>query len=827
MKEYAAFVISQRKLIIGLITLVTLFFAFNLLNLRVNSSPYFMQQEHESRIHELDIKNLFTNSGEQILVALKPHHGSPLDLKTIEAVKLLTKQFEALTLNELIDALMLSKLRFSPKASSLVDQFLAAPQHEKAGLLRQLSVEAKTKNERSSELENLFAKVTYLYQPITKVRSFSTIENLTSVDDELDLHPLLPKETLDKDALSSFKAEVLDNPLFRELLISNNAKVITIQIEMSIPKDDNRSTGKLFSKVQEIVDQTDYEGDIYLAGNPVIDSQMAQSMERDNFVFFPFVMLVISLILFLGFRRWSGVFVPLAIAAITTIWTVGLMVTLGMEQNIVTTILPVFLLTVAVADAIHFFNYFHSKVLQNKTLIERLSQTFSNLTRPLFLTSITTLCGFMALAWTDIIFIYEFGILMAAGVIFAFIITMLLAPILVMNINTQQNTDRKGIANFFETKLVNLVTVVLSQPLRACILMLVCFLGSAYSLQYLKFDQEGINNFAPSTSLRSHNTAMLNHFKGTIPIDIWIDTGKQGGIYNPEVIKGIQEIEAYLEGRDDIGFVLSPVDFLERMYDLLTYEGHKLPENFNEQLIAQEILVYENERSQDIKHVIDDQHRHARLIVLGESDAASFWKPILNDIEALTPTSTHLEINGYGKVMFTNIEEVIKTNITSTLIALFFISIIMTLLFKSIKHGVIGVLPLVLTVLMNYAIMSLLGVAVDVGTTIVASVAFGIGIDYSIHFLSCVEKQQQEGERDLIKILQNATKTVGLPIVINSLTLAGGFLVLATSNFLVLQLLGLFISMTMLISALNALILIPLTYYLWNRHNECFLVEAS
>jgi hypothetical protein len=314
---------------------------------------------------------------------------------------------------------------------------------------------------------------------------------------------------------------------------------------------------------------------------------------------------------------------------------------------------------------------------------------------------------------------------------------------------------------------------------------------------------------------------MLEHFNGTIPIDIWIDTGKQGGIYNPDVIRGIQKIEAYLEERDDIGFVLSPVDFLERMYNLLTAEGHKLPEDFSDQLIAQEILVYENERSQDIKHVIDDQHRHARLIVLGESDAASFWEPILRDIEDLTPTGTRIEINGYGKVMFTNIEEVIKTNISSTIIALALISIIMIALFKSVKLGVIGIFPLVLTVLMNYAIMSLLGVAVDVGTTIVASIAFGIGIDYSIHFLSAVEKQAKAGERDLIKIIQNVAKTVGLPIVINSLTLAGGFLVLASSNFLVLQLLGLFISMTMLISALNALVLIPLFYYLWHRNPLC------
>ena len=202
---------------------------------------------------------------------------------TIKAVKTLTQQFKNLALNELIDELLLSKLRFSPKASALVDQVLAAEIHERAALLRQLSELAKTNGERASELEGLIAKITYLYQPITKVRSFSTIENLTSIDDELDLHPLLPEGTLDADALSSFKKEALDNPLFRELLISNDTKVTSIQIEMSIPKDDNRSTGKLYSKVAEIVKQTKYEGDIYLAGNPVIDAQMAKSMERDKF----------------------------------------------------------------------------------------------------------------------------------------------------------------------------------------------------------------------------------------------------------------------------------------------------------------------------------------------------------------------------------------------------------------------------------------------------------------------------------------------------------------------------------------------------------------
>ncbi len=141
----------------------------------------------------------------------------------------------------------------------------------------------------------------------------------------------------------------------------------------------------------------------------------------------------------------------------------------------------------------------------------------------------------------------------------------------------------------------------------------------------------------------------------------------------------------------------------------------------------------------------------------------------------------------------------------------------MILLFKSVTHGIIGILPLVLTVLMNYALMSVMGVAVDVGTTIIASIAFGIGIDYSIHFLSSIERQRKQGEDDLIKVMKNAARTVGMPIMLNSLTLAGGFLVLVTSNFMVLKLLGLFIAVTMLISALNALVLIPLVYSFWYK----------
>jgi len=795
--RYISFLLKNKIGVLWLIAGITLLFTLSLLNLRVNSSPYFLSTDHPSRIHEADIENLFTNSGEQFLVVLESHQNDVFELETLDVVRELTQKFQEL---QLIDQAGMDKLSNGERA--------------------------------------------YLVKPVRKVRSFTTLENLTSTEDEIDLHPLLPKsyteqnQALTPSALSTFKQEVLANPLFKGLLISEDLAATSIQLELTIPEDNTRMVGKLYDKVNTIIESIDYKGKIYLAGGPVINAEMAKSMEHDNLVFFPFVMLIITAILFIGFRTWMGVLIPLMIAGVTAIWTMGLMVAMGIEQNIVTTILPVFLLTVAVADAIHFYNHYLLNTAEEEPSSKRLDHTFGHLLRPLVLTSITTLIGFLTLAWTELIFIKQFGLLMAIGVLFALLLTLILAPILVTygprqsrkELSVQSSSQamkQSKLSLKIQTVISAIVLGVIKHPYKSVLLTIVCAALSIQALQNLQFDQKNIQAFDQDTVLRSHNDAILKHYDGTIPIDIWIDTQKQDGLHNPQVIQGIQKIEQYLHERSDIGFVLSPLGFLERMYNLLTNEGHRLPEDMSEGLIAQEILVYENEESQAIKHVIDDQHQHARIMVLGESDAASFWKEILKDLESMAPEGTTLEINGYGKVMYTNIEEVIKSHLTSTVLAVGLIGLVMILLFKSIQMGLIGILPLILTVMINFALMSALNIAVDVGTTIIASIAFGIGIDYSIHFLSTLKRLKESGQTDLEKMILEASQIVGMPILINSLTLAGGFLVLTVSSFQVLQVLGLFISMTMLLSAFNALILIPLAYYLWHRQPDVVEINTG
>ncbi len=808
LQHYCTLILNNRKRVLWLVGVLSVFFALQLLYLKVNSSPYFMPQEHESRIHELDVKALFTNTGEQILVVVKPNKGSPLDAPGIQVVSDLTAQFASLSLADSIDEDVLAVLRSHPDTAQLLTDLATLKGAKLASRITQLQQRLSKEGAPPVIVASLM-RLNYLYFPIKKIRSLSTQENLMATEDEITLQPLLPAGELTPENVAEFKKQTLENPLFKGLLISEDAKVTTIQIELTIPKDDNHSTVKLYNKVREMVENYPYDGKLYLAGNPVIDAEMAMSMQRDNMVFFPFVILVIALILFACFREMSGIYVPLIIAGLTTIWTLGMMVLAGIEQNIVTTILPVFLLTVAVADAIHFYNHFLLSGARFSSQLERLLDTFKHLLRPLILTSVTTFIGFISLAWTDITYIREFGVIMAAGVLIALFLTIVLAPVL-MPAGLVANDDRpRGLVQKLAQALGWFIAHIINKPVRFLVLFSLIAVAGSLSLLALEFDQENINNFDTETLLRSHNEAILQHLDGTIPIDIWIDTGQQGGIYNPQVIREIDALEAYLETTEGIGFVLSPVDFLKRMYDLLTFEGHRLPESFDAQLVAQEILVYENERSQDIKSVIDDQHRHLRLIVLGKSDAASFWGPVLAQIEAMTPTGTSLQISGYGKVMFSNIEEVITTNITSTMLALGLIALVMIILFKSFSIGLLGVLPLVLTVILNYAVMAVSGIAVDVGTTIIAAIAFGIGIDYSIHLLSAIASNRHASDSDTLKSILEASKKVAMPIMINSITLAAGFLVLVASDFLVIQLLGVFIAMTMLISAVNALILIP------------------
>lgn len=232
----------------------------------------------------------------------------------------------------------------------------------------------------------------------------------------------------------------------------------------------------------------------------------------------------------------------------------------------------------------------------------------------------------------------------------------------------------------------------------------------------------------------------------------------------------------------------------------------------NPELIPQYYFLYESSNGDDIRNVVDGRYQQARLIAFVDSDQTSIMDSIVSDLVNYVETQTDGQLiitpSGFGDVLIATRDEVIYSQMLSLGLSLLGILILLCLLFKSFSVGLVGIIPLSFTVLINFSLMSALGIYLDVGTAIVAPIAIGVGVDYAIYFLSAVKRQRQNN-LDIDSAIRKALQELYRPIGFNTIVLGFGFMVLSLSSHESLTHLGMLISSTMFISALVTLSLLP------------------
>ena len=807
--------------VILLVFAITLFFGFCLSKVKINASPYFLSTEHETRVNEYNIDKLFQNTGEHLIIMVKSSKDTIYNFSSLYLIDELTYQLGKISIITPDEFEEISTYAVDEGSKSIIENIN----------IKDVGVDIKinklheylSKKQLVSDVNlNRLKQIQFLSNPIRDIRSLSNTKTMVADEDDLyfdDVMPVIPENSK---VLKMLRDKVTENPLLKDLYVSDDQKAALIQIELNIPEDLTSIVIRLYDEVNKIVGTYDTEDSIYLAGGPAINVEMAKTMEHDNLVFLPFVNGILIIILLLCFGSMLGFLFPMVVAGITVVWTLGLMTLLGYEQNIVTTTLPVFLLTVAVTDSIHvYYGYIQKRPLEG--LSSPVVKSLSVLMTPLCITTLTTLLGFLALTWTDLYFVKIFGAFMAVGVITALLVTLLIAPAF---LHPSRHNKASGFKFAFQRQIEVLITWLFKAIITSTgvfkIGIVLIFSFSLFSLINLKVDQENIGAFAEGSQLRESHKVLLEHFGGVIPADIWVDTGQVDGVYDPEIMRALDKFESYLISLDDVGYTIGPAKFVKRMDDLLTGNGFAIPENLSREMIAQELFIYENEGSQRIRDLIDETHRHARLFILSPTDRGSNWVNLTQNIESkakeLFPPSVKVYINGYGPVMANNLESVITNQIVSVSAAMLAIGVIMVMMFKSFIIGLIGMAPLVLTICMNFMLMTLLDAPIDIATSILASISFGIGVDYSIHLLTAFIRLRREKDLAIHKSIKEMMLGVGTPVVISSLALAAGFVVLMASNFEPIANLGFFIALTMVISAINALIVIPLLLVIFGKH---------
>ena len=786
--------------------------------LQINSTPYMIDPSHPSRMADSDTKRLFANTGEQAFVAIESPQGNIFNAQSLKLVSELTHAFQRISLVQAADTDKLTALGADPRlqgdVARILEQGLEPSDIPRlAALKSKLAAAGLLDHGRETWLSSLQTRV----MPIRKVRSLVTLENMLTRDEALDVHPLMPSPPEDQAGLDALRNEVLANPLFLDGLVSADASATTIQIEFTLAQDDSPAMLQAYQAIVAITDQVRSHERLYLSGPPMIASQTAANMEQDNQTLLPMVLLVIVAVLLISFGRLQGVVVPMLIAILSLIWTLGLMAAFGVKQNIITSMMPVFIISIAVCDAIHFLADYYRHLPPNPDRPARIAAARASMVQlfwPMLITSLTTLVGFLSLAWTQVTFILEFGLFTGLGVLFAWLITMLFLPaILVL---WKAKPPRHGL---LQSDLLARITAGMGRFARfgkqlALSMLVLVLIGGWFVVENLEVDNQVIGYFEPDSRIRVDDAAINAKFGGTTPISILVESQTLDSFKNPEVLRAIEQIQQHLREQPLVGYTYSPADFVKRLHqvtqDEFTPANYRLPDDLSTSLLAQYYLLYENANGRDLFDVLDRRFQNGRVLAILHSDRSSDVSQVMQStlahaVKVLPPGMT-VRVSGYGEILVATTDAVVWGQVQSLLLATLIIALMVMFSFRSVRLGLLALLPLVFTLVGIFSLMAWTGTDLDIGTSIIAAISFGIGIDYAIHVIAALHSSQGPDPR---AVIQQALGQCGKPILINTLALGLGFLVLSLSGYQALVNLGYFIALTMLLSALFALLVLP------------------
>ena len=771
---------------------------------------------------------------------------------SLEKIQRLTNQFKSITI---ITEEHEAELReFINKTSGRIQSLLKEIQ--KDGLTREDIYELADLEKLIKSQKQPFSKLTVWLEnlrislfPFEEVNSFFTVEHIKGTEYGLKVDPLIESVPETQENMQQVQVEAISNELFDKVYVSSDRKSTMITLELVYSEEDWDKTTPLYHKLKQIVDSEKGPEKIYLGGTPLLWVLEREHSENDLKRLIPIVIVVIITLLFIFFRNVQGVYLPMAVVLTSVIWTLGLISILKIKFTILGSVIPVVLIAIGTADAIHILTHYYGELRSGVDKESALRNTMDRMAKPVVMTSITTMVGFSSLAISEISDIRYFGLFTAFGILSAMIfsltvlpaaLTLLKAPIKKSMLITQN--EIKGRKNIFSRCGPFLQTnkwIVLP-----VIIILICAAG--YGTSRVNIEYAPTELFKSSTDIRQAHDFFNKYFAGVTWINLVLESNNEGDFADPELLNKIDNLQTKIKTHNEVGKVISMVNYIERMNYVLhgEVESYKrIPRPVEKEVeidwiekdgkeieveqevevrghdqIAQYLLLYEGAGGKDLENVVDTQYKQANLRVLLRTDKSTSNKQIIGTIgrycKEVLPENIYVKFSGISTLIIIVADMVVQGQIWSIMISFVTVLCMMAFMIRS-PLGILGFLPIGFTILCNFAFMTIFRVSLDVGTSIVSSIAIGIGVDYCIHYLVWMSDERKKGyvTGEAVKMAITGT---GKAITINAVVVASGFLVLVSSNFVPLIHFGWMVCVTMLICAVSTLTIIPTVLLLFS-----------
>ncbi|MBL4672561.1 MAG: MMPL family transporter, partial [Arenicella sp.] len=597
LNRFVLTITQNPKTVLALCLLLIFTLGAQLKDLEINSTTYVLNKSHPIRVIDSELSEIFTSTGATLSVMVAPKSGSVFDSAALKLVSELTQKFEAINLVRDSDVEKLNTFARDEASSTLVAQALEnglSPSDTQA--IEDLRSHLLSTSQLGGKDETFLNDLLIFIDPIIQVRSITNIEDIRNEDDVLIIDELLANRSLDPESLKALSKHVMDNPLLMRSVVSEDLDATVIRVELAVPNDYTSPVIRTYDLINEMTQNISDDYTIAVGGSAVVFNEMSHIIKQDNKRFFPFILLVIMITLALCFRNIEGIYVPILIAVASLVCTMGVMPLAGLKQNMISSLTPIFVMASAVADAIHVLNHYYRSLSQDGLSKQQAIQAaVTKLFKPILLTSVTTICGFLSLAYTEVIFIREFGIMVAVGIFFAFIFSIVMIPALLMlNKRSRPSHKKSLLLRGIQVCLNSCNTAWQNSPKVIVGIMSVLFMVSAFYAINVKVDYETISFYPEESKLRVDDRAFKDKLDGIIPLTIKFTGKEEEALFRKDVVDYIDQVETVLNQHSDVGYLVSSNSYLRRMLQVLSDgDRDKLPDDLSEDMMAQLFLLYD------------------------------------------------------------------------------------------------------------------------------------------------------------------------------------------------------------------------------------------
>ncbi len=637
---------------------------------------------------------------------------------------------------------------------------------------------------------------------------------------KFEIEKVVSQRPQSQEEVDSLKAIIQSLPFYKDLLYNESTNASLMMLFVNREKFNSEARVEVVDEVEALAAEfSALTGlDVHLSGLPYIRTVQTAKIKQELGLFVGLAVLITAILLFLFFKSFRVTMISLTVVVIGVIWSMGIIGLFDYKISVLMGLIPPLIIVIGVPNCVFLLNKYHTEYRKHGNQIKALNRVIHKVGNATFMTNATTAMGFATFMFTQSAMMQEFGVVASISILSVFVLSLIIIPCVFSFIPPPRDRHTSHLDRIWVERVVSsLVRIVRGHRSAVYITTVVVVLASIYGMTLVEATGNIVDDLPKEDKIIQDLKFFEANFSGVMPLEILVNTLDSSKVTNDKTLRKIEQLQAVLDSFPNVSRSLAITDavkFAKQAY----YNGlparYALITGYEKSFIGPYIRGNEGDVGGMTRMFLDSSQQTTRISAqiadVGTAQLDSLMESLKPEVYEIFPTDEYkVTLTGTSIVFLNGTSYLVKNLFISLAISIVVIGLIMALLFNSARMVVISLIPNLIPLIFTAGLMGYFGIAIKPSTILVFSIAFGISVDDTIHFLSKYRQELKLHSWDIQRCILNAVHETGVSMIYTSIILFFGFLVFTASNFGGTVALGLLVSITLLFAMIANLVLLP------------------